>query len=30
MNKARFNFTMLWLFHERNRFETSCHDCDPE
>ena len=29
MNKARFNFTMLWLFHERNQWLCAqCKACN--
>ena len=30
MNKVRFNFCMLWLFHERNVWlsTTMCHACE--
>ena len=28
MNKARFNFCMLWLFHERNVWMSTCHECE--
>ena len=33
MNKARYNFTMLWLFNSRNKWlirQPLCGSCDEE